>query len=1151
MQDFVHLHVHTEYSLLDGACRISELASYAKSLGQKAIAITDHGNMYGAIEFYNACLKEGIKPIIGCEVYVAPRTRFDKVNKIDTSPYHLVLLCKNMKGYQNLIKLVSAGYIEGFFSRPRVDLELLKEHSEGLVCLSACLAGEIPRKLLNNDYEGAKETAITYNNIFGQGNYYIEIQNHDIDEQKKILPLLARLSRETGIPLVATNDAHYITKQDSFMQQVLVCISTKTTLGDPKALMFPTDEFYIKSGDEMNSLFSSYKDAVSNTVKIADMCNIEFEFGKIKLPKFKLSGVDDNKEFFRKLCEDGLRKHYGVNNIEARERLEYEFSVIEKMGYIDYFLIVWDFTNYARRNDIPVGLGRGSGAGSICAYCVGITGIDPLKYDLLFERFLNPERVSMPDFDIDFCINGRQDVIDYVKRRYGNEYVAQIATFNTMAARGAVRDAARSMNLPYQLADEVAKKIPRALDISLKSALNAEPELKELYDNDSRVKQLIDTAMKIEGMPKSVGTHAAGIVITKDPVDSYVPLFSRDGQISTQFTMTVLESMGLLKFDFLGLRNLTVIHSCEIELRKNDQSFDVNNIPLDDKPVFTMLSKGDTDGVFQFESAGMTSTIMRLQPEKIEDLIAIISLYRPGPMDSIGTYISNKHNPDKIKYKHPLLKPILEVTYGCIVYQEQVMQIFRSLAGYSYGRADIVRRAMAKKKAKVLEAERSAFIYGDKNPDGSVNCVGCVANGISPEIANELFDDMSSFASYAFNKSHAAAYATISYQTAYLKCHHYPAYMAALMTSVIGDGSEKLAGYCASARKNGVSILSVDINKSQLGFITEDGNIRFGLLAIKTLGSGVINEIIKERDEHGEFVSLTDFCFRMKPEQINLRAVEALIRSGAFDSLKQANRKQMVHNYEHLIKDSNERSRNNISGQLDFFGMFSATEKSQIYDEFPYEPEYTSEELLEMEKDSLGIYFSGHPLEAYSATSKAAMVSKISDIVGEETDSKDGDNVTILAITQSIKLHSAKNGERMCFAVFEDMTGSAEVIIFPKIFALCKPMIEKKIPLAIHGHISLKDDEAPKIIAEKIESAKQFTDVLYGKKLFLRLNSDDGERLQDVKNYLFDNHGDTPLIIHLADLKRNVSLKGIASISVNEQVLEGLQKILGEENVRF
>ncbi len=1151
MTDFVHLHVHTEYSLLDGACRISELVSHVKKLGQSAIAITDHGNMYGAIEFYNACLKEGVKPIIGCEVYVAPRSRFDKINKLDTSPYHLVLLCKNMQGYKNLIKLVSAGYIEGFYSRPRIDLELLKEHSEGLVCLSACLAGEIPRKLLNGDFEGAKETALTYKSIFEENCYFIEIQNHDIPEQKQILPLLYRLSRETGIGLVATNDAHYITKEDAYMQQVLVCISTKTTLGDPKALEFPTDEFYIKSGDEMASLFSMYPEAVENTVRIADMCNIEFEFGKIKLPRFTLDGVSDNKAFFRELCEKGLCKHYGKDNTVARERLEYELSVIEKMGYVDYFLIVWDFTNYARRNDIPVGLGRGSGAGSLCAYCVGITGIDPLKYDLLFERFLNPERVSMPDFDIDFCIVGRQNVIDYVKRRYGSEYVAQIATFNTMAARGAVRDAARAMNLPYQLADDVAKRIPKMLDISLKQSLVVSPELKEIYNSDERAKQLVDTAMKIEGMPKSVGTHAAGIVITKDPVDSYVPLFSRDGQISTQFTMTVLESMGLLKFDFLGLRNLTVIHNCEQEIRKTIPSFDINKISLDDKDVFDMLSKGDTDGVFQFESAGMTSTIVKLRPEKIEDLIAIISLYRPGPMDSIGTYISNKHKPAGIKYKHPLLKPILEVTYGCIVYQEQVMQIFRSLAGYSYGRADIVRRAMAKKKAKVLEAERNAFIYGDKNPDGSVNCVGCVANGISADIANELFDDMSSFASYAFNKSHAAAYATISYQTAYLKCHHYSAYMAALMSSVIGDGVEKLSAYCASARKNGVKILSVDINKSQLGFVTENGDIRFGMLAVKTLGSGVITEIIKEREQRGDFVSLTDFCFRMKPEQINIRAVDALIRCGAFDSLKQSNRKQMVHNFEHLLKDAGEQSRNNLSGQLDLFGMMNQDEKSKVNDEFGFEPEFSSDELLEMEKEALGIYFSGHPLESYAAVATASKVTNICDIIDENNSFSDGDKVTVLALASSMKLHSAKNGDRMCFATFEDMTGTAEVIIFPRVFAQSKSLIESKKPLAIEGHISLKDDEEPKIIADNIVSAENYVRACFNKTLYLRLDSREDKVLERVKTLVCSASGDTKLRFYFSDLKKSVALKDCPSIACSENLLEKLSDIIGKENVAF
>ena len=700
MTDFVHLHLHSEYSLLDGACRLTELVSRIKELGQTSCAVTDHGNMFAAVEFYNACKAQGIKALIGCETYVAPRTRFDKAGKIDSSPYHLVLLCKNEQGYRNLIKLVSLSYTEGFYNRPRVDEELLRKYSRGLICLSACLAGEIPRKLSNGDYDGAKQTAMRYNEIFGQGNYYLELQDHGIAEQQRIIPLIARISRETGIPLVATNDCHYLRKQDAKAQRVLVCISTATTLDDPNKLEFPTEEFYVKSGDEMSQLFANYPEAIENTVKIADMCNVEFEFGKTKLPYFHIDGVDDNEKFLRDMCKKGLYKRYAQPTDEAVKRLGYELDIITKMGYTDYYLIVWDFINYAKTHGIPVGCGRGSGAGSLCAYCIGITGIDPLKYNLLFERFLNPERVSMPDFDVDFCMEGRQRVIDYVINKYGADHVAQIATFGTLAAKQAVRDVARVMGLPYQTGDMVSKAVPRGLPLA--ESVKQVPEVAKMYNADPKIKELIDTAIKVEGMPRNVSTHAAGVVITKEPVDYYVPVYARDGQVSTQYTMTILERLGLLKIDFLGLRNLTIINHTSQQVKKLHPDFDINKIPLDDKAVYDMLSQGRTQGVFQFESAGMTATITKLKPTGIEDLIAVISLYRPGPMDSIPTYIRNRHNPRLVTYKHPLLKDILEVTYGCIVYQEQVMQIFRKLAGYSYGRADIVRRAMAKKKADVL-----------------------------------------------------------------------------------------------------------------------------------------------------------------------------------------------------------------------------------------------------------------------------------------------------------------------------------------------------------------------------------------------------------------------------------------------------------------
>ncbi len=1155
MTDFVHLHVHTEYSLLDGACRISEAAATAASMGQTALAITDHGNMYGAVEFYNACKKAGIKPIIGCEVYVAPRSRFDKAGVLDKMPYHLVLLCKNMQGYKNLISLVSLGYIEGFYNKPRIDLDSLKKHSDGLVCLSACLAGQIPRQLSDGDYDGAKKTALLYNSIFGQGNYYIEIQDHGMAEQKRILPLLVRLSDETGIPLVATNDAHYISKSDALMQRVLNCITTGTTLQSPSSMAFSTDEYYLKSADEMYELFKAYPKAVENTCKIADMCELEFEFGKLKLPAFHAKGVDDSKVFFRKLCEEGLEKRYGKGNEAAKSRMEYEISVIEKMGFVDYFLIVWDFTSYARRQDIPIGVGRGSGAGSICAYCLGITGIDPLKYDLLFERFLNPERVSMPDFDIDFCIIGRQKVIDYVKNRYGSSYVTQIATFNTMAARGAVRDAAKAMGLPYSLADDVAKRIPRTPGLTLAKALKTSPELREICDTDKRARELVDTAMKIEGMPRSVGTHPAGVVITNEPVGSYVPLFCRDGQISTQYEYGVLESLGLIKFDFLGLRNLTVIHRCEQEIRKKFPDFDILKFPIDDKGVYEMLANGETDGVFQFESAGMTATLQSLVPQRINDLIAAIALYRPGPMDSIPTYIRNKNQPDKITYLHPLLKPILEDTYGCIIYQEQVMQIFRSLAGYSYGRADIVRRAMAKKKAKVLEAERNAFVYGEKNPDGSVNCTGCIANGVDEKTANKLFDTMTSFASYAFNKSHAAAYSTIAYHTAYLRKYFYKEYMASLITYEIGESVLKAVSYCVSCRKNGVEILPVDINRSQKEFETENGSIRFGLIGVKNTGSAMIDGIIAERNANGVFKSLSDFCSRIGSENINSRALEYFIRSGAFDGLGGSNRRQMLHNYERLLKEAASQSRSNISGQMDLFGLFNNEETTVTeLDCFPPEPDFSDSEKLEMEKEALGMYFSGHPLEKYMPICRAARitpVSKILEIADGGAALNDGDKVSVMLITTSIKLHNTKNGDRMAFATCEDISGEIEIIVFSNILKDSRDMLSSGEPIVVSGRVSTKDDELPKLVAEDVVSARSYSDNMMQKTLYIKISQNDEKAASAIAKLAARNPGNTPLLLSIKESRKTVRMSSTKTIGLTEQVLKELEKIAGEGNVAF
>ena len=824
-RNFTHLHLHTEYSLLDGACRIEGLMQRVKALGQTAVAITDHGVMYGCVDFYKAAKKAGVKPIIGCEVYVATRTRFDKVNRIDGSN-HLVLLCKNETGYKNLIKMVSAGFTEGFYNKPRVDHELLEEYHEGLICLSACLAGEIPQALLAGDYEKAKNLARYYEDLFGKGNYYIEIQDHGLDEQRTVLPLLVRLSRETGIPLVATNDAHYLEKEDSRMQHILICIQTNKTVNDDDVLEFGTDEFYVKSTDEMYELFSAWPEACENTSRIAEMCSFDFEFGVTKLPYFVAPDGMDNKEYFVKLCRDGLLRRYGADVPEdIRARLDYEISIIDRMGYINYYLIVFDFINYAKSQGIPVGPGRGSGAGSLAAYCVGITNIDPIKYNLLFERFLNPERVSMPDFDIDFCYERRQEVIDYVIRKYGADHVAQIVTFGTMAARAAIRDVGRVLDMPYGTVDGIAKLVPMEPKMTLTKALSISRELKARYDADPQVKELIDMSLKLEGMPRHASTHAAGVVITREAADEYVPLATNDGNPVTQFTMTTIEELGLLKMDFLGLRTLTVIDDAEKMIRKREPGFSMDAVPYDDQRVYAMLNAGETEGVFQMESGGMTQAVMGLQSKSLEDIIAIISLYRPGPMESIPTYIANRHNPGNVKYKTPQLEHILDVTNGCIVYQEQVMQICRELAGFSYGQADLVRRAMSKKKHDVMEKERQHFVHGNTEPGHE--CAGCVANGISEAVANAIFDDMSSFASYAFNKAHAAAYAVVAYQTAYLKRHYPREFMAALLTSVL-DNTGKVIEYTAECQRMGIRVLPPDINASDAGFTVEGKDIRFG-----------------------------------------------------------------------------------------------------------------------------------------------------------------------------------------------------------------------------------------------------------------------------------------------------------------------------------
>ena len=1145
MDSFVHLHVHSEYSLLDGACRIKELVKRVRELGQTSCAITDHGNMFGAVMFYNECIKAGIKPIIGCEVYVAPASRSDKQGRNTNPPYHLIVLCEDQQGYKNLIKLVSLGYTEGFYNRPRVDLELLEKYHKGLICLSGCLAGEIPRKLSVGDHDGAKEAALRYQRIFGSGNFFLEIQDHRFMDEERILPYMISLSRQTGIPLAATNDVHYIRREDSEAQKILVCINTGEKVDTPSKMQLPTDEFFIKSGAEMEELFPDCPEAVTNTSVIAQRCSVELEFGSTKLPYFHAEGISDNQAYLRELCRKGLLEKYGPDNREAADRLEYELSVITGMGYTDYYLIVWDFINYARTHDIPVGCGRGSGAGSLAAYCIGITGIDPLRYDLIFERFLNPERVSMPDFDIDFCVEGRQRVINYVIGKYGAENVTQIISFGTMASKAAVRDAARAMGLPYNTGDMIAKDIPQGMKLA--DALRTIPQLRERYNSDPVIRGLIDAAARIEGMPRNVMTHAAGVVITKDPVTEYVPLYMRDGLVETQYEKNALEKLGLLKIDMLGLRNLTIIDKCQKLIRKDLPDFDAEKVPLDDKGVYAMLSEGNTVGIFQLESKGITARLKQLHPDCIDDLIAMLSLYRPGPMDSIPVYIRNRHDPSLVTYKHPLLEGILKKTYGCIIYQEQVMQIFRTLAGYSLGRADIVRRSMAKKNHELLESERRAFIYGEEG-----QCIGCIANGIDEKTANELFDDMTSFASYAFNKSHAAAYANISYQTAYLKCYFYKEYMSALMSETMSDGVDKLMIYMNDCRRSGVKILPIDINRSGRYFLPEQEGIRFSLLAVRSLGEGAVNAIVSEREKNGAYRDIRDFCRRITVRDVSVRAVEQLIKSGAFDGLGY-NRREMLSVYEVLMSAATHEQREKLDGQLDFFGMGSVEAVSQPIDKLDEFPETM---LLEYEKEAVGIYLSGHPLDRFNAAAEAAGCSKVSDLPAYLPNGSPRNNSVkpgmVLNVTGIKPSRSSKN-EPMCFVNCEDMTGETEVIVFPSVFPSAAPFLKENSVIFAAGRPSVRGEGPPKLIAEIIDSGDNFLADCLSRDLCIRIDSADSGMIAAVRELALKNRADSGsrFSLYFSDRKMMTAMKDVRYITLTEQLLRQFIDIAGHGNVRF
>ncbi len=1142
--EFTHLHVHTEYSLLDGCCRIKKLIDRAVSLGQKSIAITDHGVMYGCIDFYKYAKDKGIKPIIGCEVYVAPRSRFDKVKGPDSAYSHLVLLCKNNVGYQNLIKLVSAGFTEGFYSKPRVDRELLEKHREGLICLSACLAGEIPRAIMDGNYDTACETALWYKGVFGE-DYYLEMQNHGIAEQKKVNLGLKRLSRELKIECVVTNDVHYIEKTDSEAQRVLICIQTGNTVSGENTLEFKTDEFYLKTAKEMADAFPDDTEALENTVKIAEKCNVEFEFGKIKLPRFDI-GDRDHFEYFKEKCTQGMHRIYGDKpSKEVTDRLEYELDIINKMGYVDYYLIVADFVAFAKNNGIPVGPGRGSGAASLAAYCMGITGVDPIKYNLFFERFLNPERVSMPDFDIDFCYRQRQRVIDYVIEKYGKDRVSQIVTFGTLAARAAVRDTGRAMDVPYALCDRIAKLIPFSQGMTIDRAMKVSAELRGIYENDEQARLLLDMARRLEGMPRHASTHAAGIVISDRPVAEYVPLSVNDDAVVTQYTMTSLEELGLLKMDFLGLRNLTVIDDAVGYIKEYNPDFDIEKIPLDDKATYQLMSKGNTDGVFQFESEGMKSVLRQMGPQSIEDLTAILSLYRPGPMDSIPKYVHNRHNPQDISYSTPLLKPILDVTYGCIVYQEQVMQVFRALAGYSFGRADIVRRAMAKKKKAVMEREREFFLYGERDENGNIICEGAVNRGIPENEAKKIFEDMSSFSSYAFNKAHACAYSFVAYRTAYLKCHYTAEYFAALMTGML-DNTAKISHYTAECKKMGISVLPPSVNDSFSGFKPQKNTIRFGLMAIKFLGAGIIDRLISEREQSGKYLSGYDFCLRNYSRELNRKAVEGLVKSGALDCVE-PNRRQMLYNIDRILTSAEAEKRFSAQGQLNLFDGIDSPDSFQME---PM-PEMDEDVRLSLEKEATGLYLSGHPMNKYASVLSRMGLSATTDILSGKI--SDGGRVTLAGMVENLRVRQLKNGNLLATGEIEDVYSTIGITVFSKVYEQYRELLQSGRPLILRGKVSEREDREPEVICERVEEIPQNLPNSKRVKtgLYLKIPSVNFPEFTKIKRILAAFKGETPVIIVTTEDNRRLAAPKELYVSENAELMNRLVNVLGEENVKF
>ena len=1146
--NFVHLHVHTEYSLLDGSNKIKEYVARVKELGMNSAAITDHGVMYGVIDFYREARAQGIKPILGCEVYVAPGSRFDKeAAGGEDRYYHLVLLAENNQGYQNLMKIVSTGFVEGFYYKPRVDKEVLRKYHEGIICTSACLAGEVQKYIQRGMYEEACRSAKEYEEIFGKGNFFLELQDHGLPEQKQVNQALLRMSRELGIELVATNDIHYTYAEDVKPHDILLCLQTGKRLSDEDRMRYEGGQYYVKSPEEMTRLFPYALQALENTQKIADRCNVEIEFGVTKLPKYDVPEGYTSWEYLNKMCWDGFAERYPDDDGHLKDQLTYELSIIQKMGYVDYFLIVWDFIKYARDHGIAVGPGRGSAAGSLVSYTLGITNIDPAKYQLLFERFLNPERVSMPDIDVDFCFERRQEVIDYVVRKYGKDRVAQIVTFGTLAARGVLRDVGRVMDLPYAFVDSIAKMVPQELNITLDKALQMNPEFRNLYETNEQVKELVDMSKRLEGLPRHTSMHAAGVVISQKAVDEYVPLSrASDGSVTTQFTMTTLEELGLLKMDFLGLRTLTVIQNAvQMAETSNGVKIDIDHIDYDDKAVLDSLGTGKTDGVFQLESTGMKNFMKELKPQSLEDIIAGISLYRPGPMDFIPQYIRGKNNPDSITYDCPELESILEPTYGCIVYQEQVMQIVQKLAGYTLGRADLVRRAMSKKKAAVMQQERQNFVYGNE----AEHVPGCISNGIPEKVANKIYDDMIDFAKYAFNKSHAAAYAVVAYQTAWLKYYYPVEFMAALMTSVI-DNSTKVSEYILVCRQMGIQILAPDINESVGVFSVSDGAIRYGLNAIKSVGKPVIEELIREREARGPFKDLADFIDRTSGKEVNKRTVENFIKAGAFDSFG-ANRRQMMMIYGQMMDDAAQKKKKDFAGQMSLFDFAAEEDKASFKVKIPDVSEYSKEDLLAFEKEVLGFYISGHPLEEYEEQWKNGISHVTTDFLpveeGELPKVHDGERAIVGGMITAKTMKATKTNKMMAFLNVEDLVGNVEVIVFPRDYEKNAALLNVDSKVFVSGRISAEEDKASKLILEKIVPF-----AVASKELWIQFADMEEyqRREKDLYRLLMDSEGDDQVVIYVKKEKMKKVLPMSRNVRVNEELLEKLYREFGEKNVK-